>query len=180
MHMIQALGTLEEHWAQVLDEEMIVEEKHRLKDLIKSQIKKRKQSRFAMTSIRGRWRATMIGLHSPRNTESYRTTFRPVLVHREFDMLAGNALKIKKFQPRTLDPSESQTEQSESHSADLYRKNIFKTTASEYELYVRTEDVTEMNAAVQVQPSKPIDAPFEDIDITLDEEDSCDYETAST
>jgi len=140
-HMVQALDELEEYWGLVLDAEAIIAEKRRLRDIVKATIKERKKSKFAMVSIRGRSRATMAGLHSPRNSETYQNSFRTARVHGEPDVLAGDSLKIKKYLPRTLDPSESTIELFESDAAESYRKKIWDTVAEEYALYVRIEDV---------------------------------------
>jgi hypothetical protein len=138
--IIQALDHLMDRWKDVLDEALIREHCSSLDELVRQTIQERKKSRWAMLGIRGRYRAALVHLHSPRNVDAYQQTFRTLRVRRECELMTGETMKVKKCTSRSLDPTTSSRALSRRRSQTSYRQTVRDITASEFALYVRTDN----------------------------------------
>ena len=166
--MIEVLRALKDHWEDVLDDDM-VEEQHKCLDIqAKELLQERKDTKYIMLGIRGRWRAALATLHSPWNKTTYPQDdcFRgaSLRVRREWELCRGTndksnrgagvvsndhsnrsskicvSPKVKKFVPASVTPMQRSLAQKASRRDQDYRQSIQAAMEAEYELYVRQED----------------------------------------
>ena len=156
-HMMESLYELQKHWTSVLDTQKIVEERLRLKEVLKSDIRKRKNSDMAMLGLNGRWRAALVERHSPRNNKNNQTTNSSsggewsTRIRRESELhqmiengkeSTTTTWKIKKCcKPRIMDHSSSVAEVTESFATHQFLQEVEETTTKAYELYARPTDI---------------------------------------
>lgn len=137
--MLESISLLEERWQYVLDEETMTAHQEMVESKAKLHIKKDRKKRLVRT--KGRWRAALAVMHSPKNVERYPQVagISPANVrvrkHAEFE--SGQTTKIKAFFPETSSPKETEKVQQQLTQRLEYSTNVLTTTNSDRREFIQ-------------------------------------------
>lgn len=136
--MTETVGLLETAWKHFLDDKMCNKTMKSIKQLAKQYIKKDRKK--ILLRCRGRWRAALVDIHSPRNEKRYAPALgfaSPTsrVCHQSQLGLSRNTTKVKKFFPETVKPSEAKAARSRTKNRQDYSTAILTTTVGDIEEY---------------------------------------------